>query len=55
MPLVSVPPVRYRCAIWREHGPFLLMADQHGRVTTYSCLTSALERSDMPEARFTPS
>jgi hypothetical protein len=22
--LIPVPPVRYRCAIWREHHPFLL-------------------------------
>jgi hypothetical protein len=36
MPLVPVPPVRYRCAVWRVHGPFLL-AKQHGRVATYSC------------------
>ena len=26
MPLVPVPPVRYRCAVWRVHGPFLLGA-----------------------------
>jgi hypothetical protein len=24
MTLVPVPPVRYRCAVWRVHGPFLL-------------------------------
>jgi hypothetical protein len=36
MPLVPVPPVRYRCAVWRVHGPFLL-AEQHDRVATYSC------------------
>lgn len=35
MPLVPVPPVRYRCAVWRVHGPFLLA--EHGRVATYSC------------------
>jgi len=23
MPLVPVPPVRYRCAVWRVHDPFL--------------------------------
>jgi|GEM_PF-2463522 hypothetical protein len=31
MPLVPVPPVRYRCAVWLVHGPFLPV-EQHGRV-----------------------
>jgi hypothetical protein len=46
--MLPVPPVRYRCAMWRVHGP-LLLAEQHGRVATYSCF--AIE-GVTPAARF---
>ena len=45
MPLVPVPPVRYRCAMGRAR-PLPPMAEQHGRVATYSCL--AIEGATTP-------